>query len=151
MDEPADHLKKIIREENRLMPPRDPALKMPQCLELPVLGTATWQLLESNKTAMIDEEQFKKDAEESQKAKGGKRRREYLSVMQSLYCPELDELVDKRIDVLDSFHLDSGEKALRWCQGKVIEVLREKTKPTVIVHWEPMPGCCRERELEQGD
>jgi hypothetical protein len=35
-----------------------------------------------------------------------------LSVMQPFYCPELDELVDKRIDVLYSFQLGSGEKAL---------------------------------------
>jgi hypothetical protein len=32
--------------------------------------------------------------------------------MQPLYCPELDELMDKRIDVLYSFQLGSGEKAL---------------------------------------
>jgi hypothetical protein len=61
--------------------------------------------------------------------------------MQPLYCPEpeLDELMDKRIDVLYSFQLDSGEKAKRWCQGKVIKILTEKTKPTVVVRWDPMP------------
>ncbi len=63
-----------------------------------------------------------------------------LSVMQSLYCPELDELVDKRIDVLYSFQLGSGEKALQWFQGKVIKILMEKTKPTVVVRWDPMPN-----------
>jgi hypothetical protein len=59
--------------------------------------------------------------------------------MQPLYCPELDELMDKRIDVLYSFQFGSGEKALRWCQGKVIKILMEKTKPTVVVCWDPMP------------
>ena len=62
-----------------------------------------------------------------------------ISVMQPLYCPELDELVDKRIDVLYSFQLGSGEKALRWCQGNVIKILTEKTKPNVVVRWDPMP------------
>ena len=62
-----------------------------------------------------------------------------FTVMQPLYCPELDELMDKRIDVLYSFQFGSGEKALRWCQGKVIKILMEKTKPTVVVHWDPMP------------
>jgi hypothetical protein len=62
-----------------------------------------------------------------------------LSVMQPLYCPELDELMDKRIDVLYSFQLGSREKALRWCQGKVIKILMEKTKPTVVVRWDLMP------------
>ncbi len=55
-----------------------------------------------------------------------------FSVMQPLYCPELDELINKRIDVLYSFQLDSGEKALRWCQGKVIKVLMEKTNPLLL-------------------
>ena len=47
--------------------------------------------------------------------------------------------MDKRIDVLYSFQLDSGEKALQWCHGKVIKILTEKTKPTVVVRWDPMP------------
>ena len=47
--------------------------------------------------------------------------------------------MDKRIDVLYSFQLDSGEQVLRWCQGKVIKILTEKTKPTVVVRWDPMP------------
>jgi hypothetical protein len=72
------------------------------------------------------------------KAKGGEGRRQYFSVMQPLYCPELDELMDKRIDKLHSFQLGSGEKALRWCQGKAITTLTEKTKPTVVVRWDPM-------------
>ena len=62
-----------------------------------------------------------------------------FSVMQPLYCLELDELINKRIDVLYSFHLDSGEKALQWCQGKVIKILTETMKPTVVVRWDPMP------------
>jgi hypothetical protein len=51
----------------------------------------------------------------------------------------LDELINKRNDVLYSFLLGSGEKVLQWCQGKVIKVLAEKAKPTVVVHWDPMP------------
>ena len=55
------------------------------------------------------------------------------------YCPELDELINKRIDVLYSFQLDSREKALCWCQGKLFKILTEKTKPTVVVRWDQMP------------
>jgi hypothetical protein len=40
---------------------------------------------------------------------------------------------------LYSFQLGSGEKALQWCQGKVIKILTEKTKPTVAVCWDLMP------------
>jgi hypothetical protein len=59
--------------------------------------------------------------------------------MQPLYCPELDELMNKRINVLYSFQLGSGEKAIQWCQGKEIKILMEKTKSTVAVRWDPMP------------
>ncbi len=41
--------------------------------------------------------------------------------------------------MLYSFVLGSGEKELRWCQGKVIKVLPEAKRPTVVVHWDPMP------------
>jgi hypothetical protein len=58
--------------------------------------------------------------------------------MQPLYCLELDELINKGIDLLYSFLLGSGEKVLQWCQGKVIKVLTEKAKPTAFVCWDPM-------------
>jgi len=52
VDELATHLKMIIREEKRLTPPKDPALEMPKRPELPILGTASQQLIESNATAL---------------------------------------------------------------------------------------------------
>ncbi len=41
--------------------------------------------------------------------------------------------------MLYSFQLDSGEKALQCYQRKLIKILMEKTKPTVLVHWDLMP------------
>ena len=112
VDELAMHLKMIIKEEQKLMPPIDPALEMPKCAELPILGTATHQLLESNDTAKIDEKNFRERATELQKQREANGEDSTFSVMQPFYCPELDELIDKRIDVLYSFQLGSGEKAL---------------------------------------
>ena len=60
----AAHLKMIIREEKKLTPPKDPALVMPKRIELPILGTATRQLMESEASALIDEEQFRREANE---------------------------------------------------------------------------------------
>ncbi len=102
----------IIKEEQKLMPPIDPALEMPKRAELPILGTATHQLLESNDTAKIDEKNFRERATELQKQREANGEDSTFSVMQPFYCPELDELIDKRIDVLYSFQLGSGEKAL---------------------------------------
>ena len=62
-----------------------------------------------------------------------------FSVLQPLVCPETDELVDKRIDVLYPFELASGDRALRWCQGKVIEAVKDCSRPAVRVCWDPMP------------
>jgi hypothetical protein len=126
-------------EEKKLTPPTDPALEMPNRAELPILGTATQQLLESNDTAEIDKKEFRERAAELQMQREARGESRIFSVMQPLYCLELDELINKRIDVLYSFHLDSGEKALQWCQGKVIKILTEKMKPTVVVRWDPMP------------
>ena len=120
VDELAMHLKMIIREQRKLTPPTDPALEMPKRAELPILGTATKQLLESKDTAKIDEKEFRERAAELRMQREARGEGSIFSVMQPLYCPELDELMDKRIDVLYSFQLDSGEKVLRWCQGKVI-------------------------------
>ena len=139
VDELAMHLKMIIREERKLTPPTDPALEMPKRAVLPILGTATKQLLESEDTAKIDEKEFRERAAELRMQREARGEGSIFSVMQPLYCPELHELMDKRIDVLYSFQLDSEEKVLRWCQGKVIKILTEKTKPTVVVRWDPMP------------
>ena len=64
VDELATHLKMIIREEKRLTTPKDPALYMPKRPELPILGTASQQLIENNATATINEDEFRKQAEE---------------------------------------------------------------------------------------
>jgi len=59
--------------------------------------------LESNNTAKIDEKEFRERAAELQMQKEVRGEGSIFSVMQPLYCPELDELMDKRIDVLYSF------------------------------------------------
>ncbi len=135
----AAHLRMIVREEKKLTPPEDPSLEMPERLELPILGTATQQLIESNATARINKERLRKEAKKLRKQREARGKSSIFSVMQPLYCPELDELINKRIDVLYSFLLGSGEKVLRWCQGKVIKVLMEKAKLTVVVRWDAMP------------
>ena len=95
--------------------------------------------MDSNNTAQIDEAQFRKDAEEMREQREARGEGSIFSVLQPLVCPEPDELVDKRIDVLYPFELTAGDRALRWCQGKVIEVVTDRNRPTVRVCWDPMP------------
>jgi hypothetical protein len=140
VDELKNHPKWIIKEEKKLTVPSDPFIELPTRAELPVLGTATQQLIDSNNTAQIDEEQFRKDAQEMRQQREDRGEGSIFSVLQPLVCPEPDELLDKRIDVLYSFQLTSdGDRALRWCQGKVIEVITDRRVPTVSVCWDPMP------------
>ena len=67
VDEIAALLTMIIWEEKMLTPPKDPALDMTKHLELPTLGTATKQMIESEASAVIDEEQFRKEVNELRK------------------------------------------------------------------------------------
>ena len=67
VEELTAHLRMTVREEKKLMPPKDPALEIPKRLDLPILETATQQLMESNATARINKEQFRKEAGELQK------------------------------------------------------------------------------------
>ena len=49
--------------------------------------------------------------------------------------------------MLYTFVLGSGKKVLRWCQGKVIKVLPENAKPTIVVLWDPMPDVKGKEDL----
>ncbi len=55
-------------------------------------------------------------------------------MMQPFY-PEIEELLNKRIDVLYAFNVDNDGGR----QGKVIEVYKDIAEPTVIVCWDAMP------------
>jgi hypothetical protein len=60
------------------------------------------------------------------------------SQLQPFSRPELTELIGKRIDVLCSFDINirKGTKELRWCQGKVLEIVESAQDPTVKVKWD---------------
>ena len=61
--------------------------------------------------------------------------------MQPFYRPELCDLRDRRIDLLTEFKVKVGRREVpqfRWCQGEVIHVYDDETKPTVRVKWDPL-------------
>jgi hypothetical protein len=113
---------------------------MPNRAELPMLGIATRQLIESNSTAMIDKVQFRKEADKLRQERESKGKGSIYSLMQPFYRPEIEELLNKRIDVLYAFYMgNDGGQQLRWCQGTVIEVYKDSAKSTVLVSWDEMP------------
>jgi hypothetical protein len=58
------------------------------------------------------------------------------SQLQPFSRPELNDLVERRIDVLYAVELEDSTNDLRWCQGKVISVIDDKK---VRVDWDPAP------------
>ena len=40
--------------------------------------------------------------------------------------PDLNDLIDRSIDILYTVVLEDSTKSLRWCQGKVISVIDDK-------------------------
>ena len=49
---------------------------------------------------------------------------------------DLNDLIDRRIDVLYNVVLEDSTESLRWCQGKVISVIDDKN---VEVNWDSAP------------
>ncbi len=82
VEELVTHLKMIIREEKTLMSSSNLAQEMPKRAELPILGIATQQLLESNDTAKIDEKQFREGVAELQKQREARGECGIFSLMQ---------------------------------------------------------------------
>jgi hypothetical protein len=72
------------------------------------------------------------------------------SLLQPFSCPNVNELLGRRIDVLYTCTLPGeGESVLRWCQGEVIKVYTGRQKPTVRVLWDPMPDVKGLEELSE--
>ena len=89
-----------------------------------------------------DEEGFVRNADTIRKEREDIGIGSMYSEMQPRNRPKIDTtFVGTRIEVLFMFDIldrDEPEKALRWCQGKVVKVLENKKRPTVEVLWDPI-------------
>ena len=65
------------------------------------------------------------------------------SQLQPFSRPDLNDLIDRRIDVLYNVVLEDSTESLRWCQGKVISVIDDKN---VEVDWDPAPNITDSKE-----
>ena len=137
----ANHLRWIIREENKriarsaLSIPTEPPINIPARHNVGVFGTEIDFISELDSKYLADECIFKKKAEEIRQRREDRGEESIFSRMQPFYRPELCSLVGQRID----FHACFGEAGMRWCQGEVLEVLSNKSRPTVNVLWDVMP------------
>jgi len=105
---------------------------------LPTLGTQTCDAAALDHMYLSDENKFKQRAEKARRERESKGEGSIYSLLQPFSRPELTELIGKRIDVLCSFDIDirKGTKELRWCQGKVLEIVESAHDPTVKVKWD---------------
>ena len=115
--------------------PMEPPINIPARHNVGVFGTEIDFISELDSKYLADECIFKKKAEEIRQRREDRGEESIFSRMQPFYRPELCSLVGQRID----FHACFGEAGMRWCQGEVLEVLSNKSRPTVNVLWDVMP------------
>lgn len=143
VNELAKHVEMIIREEKKRMLkiPKKPKPNVPKRKKTGFLGTPVDEVAELDKKYIADEGKFEK------KASGIQLRREVTgessiySRMQPFDRPEVETLLNRRIDYLCTFDEGTKDEQLCWCQGEVIEVDKNPNKPnTVTVYWDPVPN-----------
>ena len=138
----AEKLKFIIKQERKLSIPDKPPINIPKRKKLPTLGKQTVIAENLDNNYIKDEEGFVRNADTIRKEREDIGIGSMYSEMQPRNRPKIDTtFVGTRIEVLFMFDIldrDEPEKALRWCQGKVVKVLENKKIPTVEVLWDPI-------------
>ncbi len=134
----ARHLRWIINEEKKYNVPPGPSINVPTRTHLPILGTQTCDVAALDHRYLSNENEFKRKAEKACREQESKGEGSMYSQLQPFSRLELAELIGKRIDVLCSFDIDikKGTTELRWCQGKVLEIVESARDPTVKVKWD---------------
>ena len=122
--------------------PDKPPINIPKRKTLPTLGKQTVVVENLDKNYIKDEEGFVRNADTIRKEREDMGLGSMYYEMQPRSKPKIDDtFVGKMIGVLFMFDIldrDEPEKALRWCQGKVVRVLKNKKIPTVEVLWDPI-------------
>ena len=156
----AKHMEWIIRQEKKrkLKVPRKPMPNVPQRKKTGVLGTPVDEIAELDKKYMEDAGNFKKRASAIQLKREDAGESSIYSRMQPFDRPEVESLLNKRIDYLFTFDKGKAEEQLIWCQGEVIELSKNENKPNLVkVRWDPLPnsdegsGCDSGNESEGSD
>ena len=103
-----------------------------------ILGTQTDLVDTLNEKYLEDEGLFRRKADKRRHERESKGQASMYSCLQPFNRPEISDLLHERIDLKWVFKVD-GEDAPRWCQGEVIEVLKNARQLTVKMRFDPMP------------
>ena len=149
VNELAKHLRWVIKKEIKddIEIPSEPRPKIPQRTKLGVLGTPTDFVKTLDAKYLSNEGEFKRKAERirQQREINETGKTSIYARMQPFTRPALADLVGRRIDVNYKLSVH-GEPVFRWCQGEVLEVCEERTKPTVLVLWDAAPDIAGSEE-----
>ena len=139
----AKHVEWIIREEKKrkLKIPKKPTPNVPKRKNTGVLGTPVDEVAELEKQYMEDEGDFEKRASKIQLKREVSGESSIYSRMQPFDRPDIETLLNRRIDYLFTFDKGTKDEQLCWCQGEVIEVGMNAKKPNLVnVYWDPVPN-----------
>ena len=140
----ADRLRFIIQDEKKYTPPNEPVVKVPKPKEVPVLGTRTAEYAKLNEKYEDEKEVIKNNAETLRLQREARGEGSMYSIMQPHARPDLEELIGKRIDVLENYDITNPdtnevEPHAYWSQGEVLNVVSKKP-PKVNVNWDIIPN-----------
>ena len=110
MDKLANHLKFIIKEERKLTILSEPDPKVPQLKHTGILGTLIEHVWLLGSKYFKDKDEFKLSAEKLQRERELQGKGGMNSVHQPFCRPEIEELLNRRIDVISSFDVEVDGK-----------------------------------------
>ena len=130
----ANHLRCIIRKEikDKLKIPTEPNASVPERVETGVLGTETEMMKDLDQKYLEGVDSFKKRSRSLLRRREERGESSIYSMMQPFYRPALSSLIGRRIDVCVSVDV-TGETALKWFQGDILEFYKNNAKPKVKV------------------
>ena len=154
----SDWLKFIITEEKKVSVsttiPTGPPTSVPKRKEGAILGTQCNFVQTLDRKYFANENDFKKRANQLRLEREARGEGSMYALLQPFDRPDIKELLHRRIDVLSFMKVvvDEETKSVgRWCQGEVVRVYENRSKPTVRVLWDPMPDVGGYEDAKEAD
>ena len=141
----------IVRDEKQYEIPDEPHVITPQPAFVPVLGTRTKEFDELNEKYEEEDEDIKVTRDKLRGEREARGEGSMYSTMQAAFPPDLEQLEEKRIDVLFSLTVNK-KPVLKWCQGEVTKVYpQDEKKDTVEVEWDATPDIEGSEQIHTSD
>ena len=130
-----EHLTKVVIPlQQTKQVPAEPPLNIPGCPKLASLGTKAQDITTNDNSCINAEEQLRNNAINEQERREADGFGDQLMEMQQTSMPKINNnLIGYLIEMLFEYN-DPDGSTLRWCQGKVLSVVRESNN-LVEIEW----------------